>query len=80
MRPAPTSLETVQLFRAQTVDVSPDVSTIEATGDADKLEAMLKVLEPFGISELVQSGLIASAGASRSITDRRCAWDRPQSA
>jgi acetolactate synthase-1/3 small subunit len=63
-------LETVQLFRAKVVDVAPDAVTIEATGNADKLEALLKVLEPFGIRELVQSGMVAVARGPRSITDR----------
>jgi acetolactate synthase-1/3 small subunit len=63
-------LETVQLFRAKVVDVAPDAVTVEATGTADKLEALIKVLEPFGIKELVQSGMVAVARGSRSITDR----------
>src|SRR6266498_5956135 len=63
-------LETVQLFRAKVVDVAADAVTIEATGSADKLEALLRVLEPFGIRELVQSGLVAIGRGSRSITDR----------
>ncbi|MDP9416725.1 MAG: acetolactate synthase small subunit [Actinomycetota bacterium] len=63
-------LETVQLFRAKVVDVSPEAVTIEATGNADKLEALLRVLEPFGIRELVQSGMVAMGRGSRSITDR----------
>jgi acetolactate synthase-1/3 small subunit len=63
-------LETVQLFRAKVVDVAPDAVTIEATGSADKLEALLRVLEPFGIRELVQSGLVAIGRGSRSIADR----------
>jgi len=63
-------LETVALFRAKVVDVAPDAVTIEATGNADKLEALLRVLEPFGIRELVQSGLVALGRGSRSITDR----------
>ena len=61
-------LETVQLFRAKVVDVATDAVTIEATGTADKLAALIKVLEPFGIRELVQSGLVAVARGSRSIT------------
>ena len=44
--------------------------TIEATGDSDKLEALLRILEPFGIKELVQSGLVAIGRGARSITDR----------
>jgi len=63
-------LETVQLFRAKVVDVSTDAVTIEATGNADKLEALLRVLEPFGVRELVQSGMVALGRGSRSITDR----------
>jgi acetolactate synthase-1/3 small subunit len=63
-------LETVQLFRAKVVDVAPDAVTIEVTGNPDKLEAFLKVLEPFGVRELVQSGLVAIGRGNRSITDR----------
>jgi acetolactate synthase-1/3 small subunit len=63
-------LETVNLFRAKVVDVAPDAVTIEATGTADKLEALIRVLDPFGIKELVQSGMVAVGRGSRSITDR----------
>lgn len=63
-------LETVQLFRAKVVDVAHDTVTIEATGAHDKLEALLAVLEPFGIRELVQSGMVAMGRGSRSISDR----------
>ena len=63
-------LETVQLFRAKVVDVAADSVTVEATGTTDKLDALIRVLEPFGIRELVQSGLVAVARGSRSMTDR----------
>jgi acetolactate synthase-1/3 small subunit len=63
-------LETVQLFRAKVVDVAQDTVTIEATGAHDKLEALLRVLEPYGIRELVQSGMVAMGRGSRSISDR----------
>ena len=63
-------LEAVQLFRAKVVDVAPDALTIEVTGNPDKLEAFTRVLEPFGIRELVQSGLVAIGRGSRSIADR----------
>jgi acetolactate synthase-1/3 small subunit len=63
-------LETVQLFRAKVVDVAADAVTVEATGTADKLDALIRVLEPFGIKELVQSGMVAVARGARSITDR----------
>ncbi len=71
-------LETVQLFRAKVVDVANDAITIEATGNGDKLEALLRVLEPFGIKELVKSGLVAVGRGPRSITDRTLrAVDKP---
>jgi acetolactate synthase I/III small subunit len=63
-------LETAQLFRAKVVDVSAESVTIEATGKVDKLQALLRVLEPFGIKELVKSGLVAVGRGPRSITDR----------
>ena len=63
-------LETVSLFRAKVVDVATDTVTIEATGTTDKLDALIKVLEPFGIRELVQSGLVAVARGGCSMTDR----------
>ncbi|NUR63078.1 MAG: acetolactate synthase small subunit [Catenulispora sp.] len=63
-------LATVQLFRAKVVDVATDAVTVEATGDREKIEALLRVLEPFGIKELVQSGMVAIGRGSRSIADR----------
>ncbi len=54
-------LETVQLFRAKVVDVAQDAVTIEATGNSEKIQALLRVLEPYGIKELIQSGLVAMA-------------------
>src|SRR4051812_28349695 len=63
-------LETVQLFRAKVVDVAPDAVTVEATGTGDKLDALIRVLEPFGIKELVQSGMVAVSRGPRSIPDR----------
>jgi acetolactate synthase-1/3 small subunit len=61
-------LEIVNLFRAKAVDVTPEALTIEATGTAEKLSALLKNLEPFGIREMVQSGMVAVGRGPRSIT------------
>ena len=63
-------LETAQLFRAKVVDVAPEAVTMEATGSEEKLAALLRLLEPFGIKELVQSGAVAVGRGPRSITDR----------
>ena len=63
-------LETVALFRAKVVDVATDAVTVEVTGSRDKLDALIRVLQPFGIKELVQSGMVAVGRGGRSITDR----------
>ncbi len=63
-------LETAQLFRVKVVDVAPDNVTIEATGNPDKLAALLRVLEPFGVRESVQSGMVAISRGSRSLDER----------
>jgi len=63
-------LEAVNLFRARVVDVVPDALVIEVTGDSGKIQAFLRVLEPFGIKEIAQSGLIAVGRGSKSITER----------
>jgi acetolactate synthase-1/3 small subunit len=67
-------LEVVELFRAHVVDVVPDAVTVEATGSPAKLDALLGALEPFGVREIVQSGIVAIGRGPRSITDR--AFDR----
>ena len=54
-------IETVNLFRAKVIDVSPESLTVEATGTAGKLEALLRMLEPYGIREIVQSGVVSLA-------------------
>jgi acetolactate synthase-1/3 small subunit len=61
-------LETVELFKAKVVDVGPEALTIEVTGPPAKLEAMLKMLEPYGIREMVQSGVVALGRGPRSMT------------
>jgi acetolactate synthase-1/3 small subunit len=63
-------LEAVNLFRARVVDVSTDALVIEVTGDSGKTQAFLRVLEPFGIKELAQSGLLAIGRGGKSITER----------
>ena len=63
-------LETVELFRAKVIDVAHDSLTIECTGKSEKVQALLHVLEPFGVRELVQSGIVGVGRGPRSITDR----------
>ena len=63
-------IEVAELFKCKVVDVCAEAITMEATGNHDKIEGLLKMLEPYGIRELVQSGVVAVARGSRSITDR----------
>ncbi len=63
-------LEAVTLFRARVVDVATDAVVIEITGDSGKVAAFLRVLEPYGIKEIAQSGLLAIGRGSKSITER----------
>ena len=63
-------LDAVALFKARVVDVASDAVTIEVTGNSEKLASFLKVVEPFGIRELVQSGMVAIGRGSRSVSER----------
>lgn len=60
-------IEAVNLFRAKVVDVSTESLTIEATGTQEKIGALLRVLEPYGIREIVQSGVVSLARGPRGI-------------
>ena len=63
------------MFRAHIVDVTPDSMTVEAAGTTDKLEALVRMLEPFGVRELVQSGMVALGRGPKSITTERSRAD-----
>ncbi|WP_100810516.1 MULTISPECIES: acetolactate synthase small subunit [unclassified Microbacterium] len=63
-------IEVVNLFRASVVDYSIDALVIEVTGDHGKIDAFLRAVEPFGVKELAQSGLLAIGRGGKSITER----------
>ena len=52
-------LRTVEIFRCKVVDVSPNEMTIEATGNHEKLEAIVSLFQRFGIKELARTGSLA---------------------
>lgn len=58
----------VEMFRARIVDVTPESLTVQAVGTSDKLEALTRMLEPFGVRELVQSGMVALGRGPKAIT------------
>ncbi len=52
-------LRTADIFRAKVVDVTPSSFVLEATGDEAKLEALLELLRPMGVQEIVRTGKVA---------------------
>ncbi len=52
-------LQEAEIFRARVVDASPDSYTLEVTGDSEKLEALLRVLEHYGRVEIARTGVVA---------------------
>jgi len=63
-------IEVVNLFRASVVDYATDALVVEVTGDRGKVDAFLRAVEPFGIKELAQSGMVAMGRGGKSITER----------
>ena len=55
------ALRVADIFRAKVIDSSHDTYTIEITGDTKKIEAIINLLRPLGIKELVRTGRIAVA-------------------
>ena len=63
-------IDVVSLFRGKAVDVSATTITIEATGSTDKLAALLEMLAPHGIVELVQSGQVALGRGTKILAEK----------
>ena len=59
-------LELANVFRARVVDVAPESLTIEITGAEDKIDGLLELLRPYGILEMVRTGIVAMRRGSRS--------------
>lgn len=62
-------IDVVSLFRGKAVDVSAESVTIEATGSPEKLTALLEMLSPHGIQELVQSGQVALGRGAKPMSE-----------
>jgi acetolactate synthase-1/3 small subunit len=63
-------LRTADIFRARVVDVTPSTFTLEVTGDESKLDAIIELLKPFGVQELVRTGKVAIARGSKTARRR----------
>jgi acetolactate synthase-1/3 small subunit len=59
-----------EIFRGRIVDVTPTSYTLELTGEEKKIAAVLELLQPFGIQEIVRSGTLAIARGSKSLPKR----------
>ncbi len=62
-------LRVVDIFRGKVIDVGSKTYTIEVTGDEKKLSAILSLLKPLGIKELVRTGRIAILRGSKLSTE-----------
>ena len=58
-------LRILEIFRGRVVDVAPKSYTFEITGDEKKIQAVVELLAPFGIIEIVRTGKVAIARAKK---------------
>lgn len=68
-------LEVTEIYKAKVVDLSPDTMIIEITGDPTKLDAFIKVIEPYKILELQRTGVTVLARGTHTLKDRDCYGD-----
>jgi len=76
-------LQLADVFRARTVDVSPESVIVEITGSGDKIERLLDVLKPYGVLEVARTGRVAMARGPRPaerLEDRFAGDDAPEEA
>jgi len=55
----PEIMQIAEVFRAKVVDISPKTLTLEATGNQQKVDAIIKMLKPFGIKDIARTGRVA---------------------
>lgn len=63
------------IYKAKVVDLSIDTMILEITGNPEKLDAYLKVIEPFGILEMQRTGVTVLARGEHTLKDRDCYGD-----
>jgi acetolactate synthase-1/3 small subunit len=69
-------LELASVFRARVVDVAPESLTIEITGAEDKIDGLLEVLRPYGVLEMVRTGIVAMRRGKTSTVSSTTATDQ----
>ncbi len=60
---------TCRVYKAKIIDLSPDSVVVELTGDPSKIDGFLKIVKPYGIIEMVRTGLNALDRGEKSIND-----------
>ncbi len=55
----PELMQISEIFRSKIIDISPRSITVEATGSEQKVDALIKMLSPFGIKEIARTGRVA---------------------
>jgi acetolactate synthase-1/3 small subunit len=68
-------VEIKEIYKAKVVDLSIDTMILELTGDPDKVDAFLKVIEPYGILEMQRTGVTVLARGQHTLKDRDCYGD-----
>lgn len=68
-------VEIKEIYKAKVVDLSIDTMILELTGDPDKIDAFLKVIEPYGILEMQRTGVTVLARGKHTLKDRDCYGD-----
>lgn len=68
-------VQITEIYKAKVVDLSPDTMILEITGDPEKLDAFLNVVEPYGILEMQRTGVTVLARGAHTLKDRDCYGD-----
>jgi acetolactate synthase-1/3 small subunit len=75
-------MEIIRIFRARVVDLAPQTLILEITGADDKVDALVEVLHPFGILEMVRTGQVVMTRGVKEIEKYELstgATEQPQS-
>lgn len=68
-------VEVTEIYKAKVVDLSPDTMILEITGDPEKIDAFVKVIEPYKILEMQRTGVTVLARGRHTLKDRDCYGD-----
>ena len=66
-------MQLCDIFRAKIIDASTETVIIEITGDEEKISGLVDVLKPFGILEMVRTGVVAMSRGERATNGYKAA-------